>query len=94
MINPEVLKFFPEPVLKYKFENYKEFNDKLEKYVYSLFEKDTKGINLSNRGGWHSRNFELNDKESIQFKFGIELQKYILKSFQTLGWKTENKNMV
>ena len=93
MINPEVLKFFPEPVLKYKFENYKEFNDKLEKYVYSLFEKDTKGINLSNRGGWHSRNFELNDKESIQFKFGIELQKYILKSFQTLGWKTENKNI-
>lgn len=93
MINPEVLKFFPEPVLKYKFENYEEFNDKLEKYVYSLFEKDTKGINLSNRGGWHSRNFELNDKESIQFKFGIELQKYILKSFQTLGWKTENKNI-
>ena len=93
MNNPEVLKFFPEPVLKYKFENYENFNKDLSNYVYGLLKKDTKGINLSNRGGWHSRNFDLKDKNSIQVKFGIELQKYILKSFQTLGWKTENKNI-
>lgn len=93
MNNPEVLKFFPEPVLKYKFENYESFNKDLADYVYGLFKKDTEGINLSNRGGWHSKNFDLKDKNSIQVKFGIELQKYILKSFQTLGWKTENKNI-
>ena len=47
----------------------------------------------SNRGGWHSPNFKLADNNSIQFKFAVELQKYILKTFQTLGWKTENKNI-
>ena len=49
MNNPEVLKFFPEPVLKYKFENYESFNKDLADYVYGLFKKDTEGINLSNR---------------------------------------------
>ena len=27
------------------------------------------------------------------FKFALELQKYILKTFQNLGWKTENQNI-
>ena len=93
MDNPEVLKFFPEPVFKFQFKNFRNFNIELAKYIYNLYEKDNKGVDRSNRGGWHSKTFEMNDKDSIQFKFALELQKYILKTFQNLGWKTENQNI-
>ena len=93
MINPEVSLFFPEPIFKYKFQNYEDFNKDLKAYIYELKKESSSGQIKSNRGGWHSKNFRLTDKNSIQFKFGIELQKYILRTFQTLGWKTENKNI-
>ncbi len=93
MDNPEVIKFFPEPVFKYKFENFQNFNKELAKYIYNLYEIDGKGINRSNRGGWHSKNFELKNRDSIQLKFAMELQKYILKTFQGMGWKIENQNI-
>ena len=93
MINSEVSLFFPEPIFKYKFENYEDFNKDLKAYIYELQKESSSGQIKSNRGGWHSKNFRLTDKNSIQFKFGIELQKYILRTFQTLGWKTENTNI-
>ena len=93
MDNSEVFKFFPEPVFKYNFKNSAKYNSKLSDYIYKLYEKDSNGINRSNRGGWHSENFELKDSNSIQFKFAIELQEYILNTFQNLGWKTENQNI-
>ena len=93
MNNPEVSLFFPEPIFKYKFEDYESFNKDLKTYIYGLQKEGSSGQIKSNRGGWHSPNFKLADNNSIQFKFAIELQKYILKTFQTLGWKTENKNI-
>ena len=93
MNNPEVSLFFPEPIFKYKFEDYESFNKDLKTYIYELQKESSSGQIKSNRGGWHSPNFKLADNNSIQFKFAIELQKYILKTFQTLGWKTENKNI-
>ena len=94
MNNPEVSLFFPEPVLRYKFEDYKSVNQNLKKYIYGLQKENSSGQIRSNRGGWHSPNFKLTDNNSIQNKFALELQKYILRSFQTLGWKTENKKVV
>ena len=93
MSDPEVLLFFPEPIFKYKFEDYENFNKDLKTYIYDLQKESSEGQIKSNRGGWHSPNFTLTDKSSIQFKFAIEVQKYILKSFQKLGWKTENTNI-
>jgi uncharacterized protein (TIGR02466 family) len=93
MNNPEVSLFFPEPIFKYKFEDYESFNKDLKSYIYELQKEGSSGQIKSNRGGWHSPNFKLADNNSIQFKFAVELQKYILKTFQTLGWKTENKNI-
>ena len=93
MDNPEVLKFFPIPVFKFRFEKFRTFNEELSNYIYKLYEIDSKGVDRSNRGGWHSKTFELNDKNSIQLKFALELQKYILKTFTNLGWKTENQNI-
>ena len=33
----EILKLFPEPVLKYKFENFNDFNKELSNYIYNLY---------------------------------------------------------
>ncbi len=93
MSDREIFKFFPEPVFKYKFDKFEEFNKELADYIYKLQSEDNEGLSKSNRGGWHSKNFKLNDKNSIQFKFALELQKYILDVFQNYGWKTEQKKI-
>ena len=93
MSDKEIFKFFPEPVFKYKFDKFKKFNKELADYIYKLRSEDNVGLTKSNRGGWHSKNFKLNDKNSIQFKFALELQKYILDVFQNYGWKTEQKKI-
>ena len=36
MIKNEILKLFPDPILKYKLDDYKDFNKDLEKYIYKL----------------------------------------------------------
>ena len=93
MSDKEILKFFPEPVFKYKFEKFKEFNKELEDYIYKLRLEDKDGLIKSNRGGWHSKNFILNNKDSIQYKFALEMQKYILDVFQNYGWRTEQNSI-
>jgi uncharacterized protein (TIGR02466 family) len=93
MENLEILKLFPESVFRYKFENFEKFNTELLNYIYDLKKLDETGITRSNKGGWHSKDFDLTDENSIQFKFALELQKYILNTFKELGWKTENKKI-
>ena len=93
MSNPEIFKFFPEPIFKFKFENFNKYNDELESYIYKLQEDDKIGLIKSNKGGWHSSDFALREVDSIQHKFAMEMQKYILKSFQNFGWKTEKQNI-
>lgn len=93
MENLEILKLFPESVFRYKFENFEKFNPELLNYIYNLKKSDEAGITRSNKGGWHSKDFDLRDENSIQFKFALELQKYILNTFKELGWKTENKKI-
>ena len=93
MSDKEILKFFPEPVFKYRFEKFKEFNNELTDYIYKLRSEDNVGLTKSNRGGWHSKNFKLDNKDSIQFKFAVEIQKYILDVFRNYGWKTEQNRI-
>ena len=93
MNEPEILKFFPEPVFKYKLEDFKSLNKELSECIYKLQAEDNDGIEKSNKGGWHSSNFELTVKSSVQNRFAIIVQKYILKVFHNNGWKTENKNI-
>ena len=93
MSEQEIFKFFPEAIFKYKLEDFKNLNKELSEYVYRLQGEDKNGLVRSNKGGWHSENFELTIKGSIQNRFALMLQKYILKVFQNNGWKTENKNI-
>ena len=93
MSDKEIFKFFPEPVFKYKFDKFKKFNKELADYIYKLRSEDNVGLTKSNRGGWHSKNFKLDNKDSIQFKFAVEIQKYILDVFRNYGWKTEQNRI-
>ena len=93
MIKSEILKLFPEPIFKYKIEDHKDINKKLSEYIYNLKNNDDEGLKRSNKGGWHSKNFELKDKNSIQFQFAIKVQEYIVDTFKKFGWKIKNKNI-
>ena len=94
MKDVEVLKLFPEPIFKYKVDNFEDFNKELSKYIYQLKENDEKkNITKSNKGGWHSPDFQIAQKDSIQNKFALAIQKYIINVCMHLGWKTENKQI-
>jgi len=54
-----VYELFPDPIFHYKLENYKQINKELLNYIFELQKKDKKGNIRSNRGGWHSPNFDL-----------------------------------
>ena len=59
----KVLKYFPQPIFQYKVKNYKTHNEDLSKYIYDLYENDKEGLARSNRGGWHSKPFNLKEKD-------------------------------
>lgn len=90
MNDSTIYKLFPEPIFKYKLKNFKDLNEELSKYIYELKNEDKEGLKKSNKGGWHSKNFNLGFNDTVQNKFALEIQKYIVNVFQNLGWKTKN----
>ena len=65
MIKPNLL--FPTPVWTVQFDNYKNVNETMYDYIKFKRENDKIGINKSNVKGWHSNDFDLNDKEIQNF---------------------------
>ena len=83
----KVLKYFPQPIFQYKVKNYKTHNEDLSKYIYDLYENDKEGLARSNRGGWHSKPFNLKEKDKPPFNFFMEIQSYVADTFKEYGWK-------
>ena len=92
--NRKILTYFPQPIFRYKVENYKTFNKELEEYIYKLKEEDNEGVVRSNRGGWHSKSFKVREKGTIQNRFTQELSQYIFDVIQTYGWKCVPERVV
>ena len=65
MANPNLL--FPSPVWTIKLENYKKVNEEMYQYIKSKQMNDKLGINKSNVQGWHSKDFDLDEKEPQTF---------------------------
>lgn len=65
MIKPNL--FFPTPVWALQIENYKQVNEEMYNYIKNLQEEDQVGINKSNIKGWHSKDFNLDDREPKNF---------------------------
>ena len=55
----KIYNLFPDTIFRYKLENYEKINKELLSYILDLQKKDSIGNNRSNRGGWHSPNFDL-----------------------------------
>ena len=92
--NREILKFFPQAIIKYKFLHFEKFNKELLDYIYKLKEMDNEGLERSNVHGWHSKNFNLKDQNSIQNKFLASLKDYIFDVFESFGWSFEAKKII
>ena len=85
----KVYDIFPTPIFEYNIENHKEINSELEKHIYELREKDPKGNDHSNAGGWHSNNLDIiNDgpPQRFIFKFKDFLKSIVIDDY---GWKYE-----
>ena len=59
--------FFPTPVWANQLENFKDTNEEMYKYIKDKQLLDRNGIKRSNIKGWHSKDFDLNDKEPQNF---------------------------
>ena len=82
-----VYELFPDPIFHYKLENYKQINKELLNYILELQKKDKKGNNRSNRGGWHSPNFDIvNPGPPINFINSFkDFLKHIIED--EIGWE-------
>ena len=92
-ISKNIFRYFPQPIFHYELDNYKRHNEELSKYIYDLQKKDPDGIARSNQGGWHSKPFNLKDKENAPFKFFIDIQRYVADTFKEYGWKYEPRKV-
>ena len=65
MPNPNL--FFSTPIWTEQIKNYKDSNEQIYDYIKNLQKKDSQGIVKSNVKGWHSKNFDLKEKEPQNF---------------------------
>ena len=60
---------FPVPIHQFDVNGYSEIQDELIDYVYKMREKDPVGHTISNRGGWQSSCFSLENEDDILQNF-------------------------
>ena len=58
---------FPTPIWTMQLDNYENVNELMFNYIKSQQKSDEIGINKSNVKGWHSKDFDLNDKDPQTF---------------------------
>tara|TARA_Y100000992_G_C21255301_1_gene488173 strand:+ start:789 stop:1379 length:591 start_codon:yes stop_codon:yes gene_type:complete len=81
--------FFPTPVWTIKLDNYKDINEKMYEFIKSNQKKDNIGVKKSNVNGWHSKHFDISEKEPKQF---ISFIKPIIEQVITdMDWNKEKQ---
>tara|TARA_B100000900_G_scaffold382208_1_gene369246 strand:- start:4870 stop:5472 length:603 start_codon:yes stop_codon:yes gene_type:complete len=89
MIKPNL--FFPTPVWALQIENYKSVNEEMYAYIKNQQEKDQIGISKSNIKGWHSKDFNLNDKEPQNFASFV--LSYVEQVMLDMNWDKLKQNV-
>ena len=64
-LNYKTVNLFPVPVHQFDVNGFSEIKDKLIDYAYDCKKKDSKGVSISNRGGWQSEGFEIINEDDI-----------------------------
>lgn len=82
----QILKLFSQPIFKYEVEDYETQNRELLKYIYSLNENDKLGVKKSNISGWHSKPFNMENKNDLPNKFLSKINIYVKDVFSKYGW--------
>ena len=59
--------FFPTPVWTIQLDNYKSVNEQMFSYIKTKQKNDKIGVSKSNVKGWHSTDFDLNEKDPQTF---------------------------
>ncbi len=59
--------FFSTPIWASKIKNFEKVNNEMYEYIIALQKKDPLGVFKSNFKGWHSKDFNLKDKEAKKF---------------------------
>ena len=87
MTKPNLL--FPTPVWTINLDNYNEINDQMYSYIKSNQTNDEIGISKSNVKGWHSKDFNLSEKDPQNFITFI--LPAIEKVMNDMGWDKEKQ---
>ena len=83
--------FFSSPIWASKIDNYEKINDSMLKYIMKLKENDPTGVTKSNFKGWHSKDFDLKNKESKNFIEGIK--KNINFALNDMNWDLNKQSV-
>ena len=71
-LNYNLINIFPIPVHCFDVKEFEKLQNKLIDYAYNLKEKDPDGNFISNRGGWQSHPFNIENNDDILHNFLIE----------------------
>ena len=63
------INLFPVPIHRFDVNGFNEIKNQLIDYAYDLKKKDSEGVTISNRGGWQSSTFHMDDKDDILQSF-------------------------
>ena len=83
--------FFPTPVWTLQLENYKMINEQMYRFIKDSQLKDQKGIAKSNIKGWHSQDFNLQEKEPKEFITFISPA--IEKVMNDMNWEKQKQSV-
>ena len=83
--------FFPTAVWTSKNKNHNEINKNILQYIKNLKNLDPKGLQKSNQKGWHSQDFNMQDKEPINFfnSIGPAINECLL----DMGWDLQTQEV-
>ncbi len=83
--------FFSTPVWTFQLKDYNEVNEEMYNYIKKNKEIDQLGINKSNIKGWHSKDFDLNDR--IVQNFIKLISPKIEQVFIDMNWNSQNQQV-
>ena len=68
-LNYSTRNIFPVPIHIFDVNGFNEIQNELIDYAYDLKKKDPKGVSISNRGGWQSSGFDVEDRNDKLHNF-------------------------
>ncbi len=83
--------FFSTPIWASKIEDYEKTNKDMYEYIAELQAKDPEGVSKSNFKGWHSKNFDMQDKSPNNFIEAIK--KNINIALNDMGWDLSTQSV-